>query len=85
MSEQKQHKNLVKPVKMSSVQKNTSKVIKGDRVHLSNPIRVTTEKAKQSKHQEEALDPIIENNEIIGVVYKCRCGHRARIIFEYKQ
>jgi len=85
MTKQKDYNNSVKTVTTRRIKKSPSGVIKGNRVRLSNPVRVNSKNESQTRHQEEALDPIVENNEIIGVIYKCRCGHRARILFEYKQ
>lgn len=63
-------------------------VIKEKTVELSSAISVGGEqfqhkdKVETETHKNE-IEPIIENDEVVGVVHHCQCGKSTEIRFDY--
>ncbi len=63
-------------------------VIKENTIALSSSISVGGEqpqlddKTNNNSHKHE-IEPIIENDEVVGVVHHCQCGKSTEIRFDY--
>lgn len=60
-----------------------AKLIKDNKVQLGHPVKINSKNS--AEEGEESIEPIIENDQIIGVVYQCKCGRSRRILFEYNR
>lgn len=63
-------------------------IIKEDYIEYSNPISVGGENYSDSdreteKNHESAIETIIENDEVVGIIHHCQCGKSTEIRFDY--
>ena len=56
-------------------------VVKKNNVKMNSPMKIYTEK----EDIEESIEPILEDDEIVGVIHTCSCGKTTAIRFEYDE
>jgi len=60
-----------------------NKVIKNPIVNNSHRVVIETPADYEDDSKSE-IQPIIENGEIVGMIYRCSCGRISEIRFEYE-
>lgn len=59
-----------------------ARLIKDNKITIGSTIKLIP-KEQDTNHGEESINPIVENDRVVGVIYKCKCGRQRRILFEY--
>ena len=58
-------------------------VIKNRSVNIRFPFKIEIDESAFDHKENGSIEPIVENGEIVGVVYRCSCGKIAKTRFEY--
>jgi len=58
-------------------------VIKNRSVNIRFPFKIKIDESAFNDKENGSIEPIVENGEIVGVVYRCSCGRIAQTRFEY--
>ena len=60
-------------------------VIKGKQVRLTQPRHIDVlEIGGSEEDQQDLVRPLLDNGEVVGLIYHCSCGRQTRILFEYE-
>jgi len=59
-----------------------SRVIKNTAVIMDEQVQIIQKRQGHLTKGTSRVTPILDNNEIIGVVHECSCGERTEILFE---
>jgi len=59
-------------------------IIKGPAVKLEEPVKVVSPETSSVKQGEGYFQPIIEGDQIVGVIHVCTCGRRSELRFEFE-
>ncbi len=70
-----------KPVKAKS----RSGVIKKRQVRVDEPRRIAVREIAADSENGDAVQPVIEDGQVVGVNYQCSCGKLVRIRFEFEE
>lgn len=58
-------------------------VIKNRSVNIRFPFKIEIDESGFNEKENGSIEPIVENGEIVGVIYRCSCGKIAKTRFEY--
>jgi|GEM_PF-3090945 len=62
-----------------------SPVIKGQGIENKETVRIISEKGQVLKKSSAEVEPIVENDMIVGIIHRCTCGKRTEIRFEFEE
>lgn len=65
--------------------KRIKSIIKENAIEYSQPVPIGGEQEEQMNtgHENDRVEPIIENDEVVGIIHYCQCGKSTEIRFDY--
>ncbi|MDP8237841.1 MAG: hypothetical protein P9X24_02010 [Candidatus Hatepunaea meridiana] len=58
-------------------------VIKHKDVRMFNPVKIEINESEFEDNKGESIEPIIDDDCVVGIIYTCSCGKSTEIRFDY--
>jgi len=60
-------------------------IIKGTNVRCTSSKTINPYQTSSLPHGEGRITPLLDGDNVIGIIYECACGELARILFDFEE